>query len=53
MSTAAIDAVMVPPHPFFDFNDAPDRIERRHDLLLSTLRDYLTRAAYSLVNAME
>ena len=31
MSTAAIDAINVPPHPFFDFNDAPDRIERRHD----------------------
>lgn len=31
MSTVAIDAVHVPPHPFFDFNDAPDRIERRHD----------------------
>ncbi|WP_448506105.1 AAA family ATPase [Immundisolibacter sp.] len=31
MSTAAIDAINVPPHPFFDFNDAPDRIERHHD----------------------
>ena len=31
MNTTAIDAVIVPPHPFFDFNDAPDRIERRHD----------------------
>ncbi|WP_367025927.1 hypothetical protein ABZN20_16175 [Methylococcus sp. ANG] len=31
MSTAAIDAVCIPPHPFFDFNDAPDHIERRHD----------------------
>lgn len=31
MNTAVIDAVIVPPHPFFDFNDAPDRIERRHD----------------------
>ena len=31
MSTVAIDPVCVPPHPFFDFNDAPDRIERRHD----------------------
>ena len=31
MNTAAIEAVIVPPHPFFDFNDAPDRIERRHD----------------------
>ena len=31
MKTTAIDAVIVPPHPFFDFNDAPDRIERRHD----------------------
>jgi len=31
MSTVAIDSVHVPPHPFFDFNDAPDHIERRHD----------------------
>ncbi len=31
MNSAAIGAVIVPPHPFFDFNDAPDRIERRHD----------------------
>lgn len=31
MSTVAIEAVHVPPHPFFDFNDAPDRIERRQD----------------------
>jgi len=31
MTTAAIDAVCIPPHPFFDFNDAPDHIERRHD----------------------
>lgn len=31
MSTVAIDAVHVPPHPYFDFNDAPDRIERHHD----------------------
>src|SRR5690606_31844629 len=31
MITAAIDAVCIPPHPFFDFNDAPDHIERRHD----------------------
>lgn len=31
MSAVAIDAVHVPRHPFFDFNDAPDRIERRHD----------------------
>jgi len=28
MSTVAIDAVHIPPHPFFDFNNAPDRIER-------------------------
>ena len=31
MSTVAIEAITFPPHPFFDFNDAPDRIERRHD----------------------
>lgn len=31
MSTVVIDAINVPPHPYFDFNDAPDRIERRHD----------------------
>jgi 5S rRNA maturation endonuclease (ribonuclease M5) len=31
MSAAAIGAVTIPPHPFFDFNDAPDRIERRYD----------------------
>jgi hypothetical protein len=31
MSAVAIDAVHVPPHPFFDFNDTPDRIERRHE----------------------
>lgn len=31
MSTVAKDAVNFQPHPFFDFNDAPDRIERRHD----------------------
>ncbi len=31
MSTVATDAVHVPSHPFFDFNDAPDRIERHHD----------------------
>jgi len=31
MSTAMIAPLDVAPHPFFDFNDAPDRIERRHD----------------------
>jgi 5S rRNA maturation endonuclease (ribonuclease M5) len=31
MSTAVIAPLDVVPHPFFDFNDAPDRIERRHD----------------------
>jgi 5S rRNA maturation endonuclease (ribonuclease M5) len=31
MSTAVIAPLDVAPHPFFDFNDAPDRIERRHD----------------------
>lgn len=31
MSTVVIAPVVVAPHPFFDFNDAPDRIERRHD----------------------
>ncbi len=31
MTAAAMDAVCIPPHPFFDFNDAPDRIERHHD----------------------
>jgi hypothetical protein len=31
MSTVATHPGFVPPHPFFDFNDAPARIERRHD----------------------
>lgn len=31
MSTVAIDTAQVPPHPFFDFNHAPDRIQRRYD----------------------
>ncbi|MCC6632319.1 MAG: AAA family ATPase, partial [Gammaproteobacteria bacterium] len=31
MSTAVIAPLDVAPHPYFDFNDAPDRIERRHD----------------------
>jgi hypothetical protein len=31
MSTVATHPGFVPPHPFFDVNDAPARIERRHD----------------------
>lgn len=31
MTAVAMDAVCIPPHPYFDFNDAPDHIERRHD----------------------
>jgi len=43
MSTAVIAPLDVAPHPFFDFNDAPDRIERRHDKdeLRNRLLDHL------------
>jgi hypothetical protein len=43
MSTVATHPGFVPPHPFFDFNDAPARIERRHekDELRNRLLDQL------------
>lgn len=43
MSTAVIAPLDVAPHPFFDFNDAPDRIEPCHDKdeLRNRLLDHL------------
>lgn len=43
MSATVMNPVATTPHPFFDFNDVPDRIERRHDKdeLRSRLLDQL------------